>query len=135
MSELDEEDDRGNGQLHSFTVPLKVTQSTRVPPRVPKCSFSQRDQAVFFVMVIDAADAWKLLLLERRRPSFVGPTLVLLLPTGAKAPTRDIVLLTPNLDPTRFKGSMLTPCQLSTIREEQDKRSNGHYGGLQRIKL
>ena len=72
---------------------------------------------------------------ERRRPSFVGPTLVLVLPTGAKLPTGDIVLLTPNLDPTRFKGSMLTPCQLSTIREEQDKRTNGHYGGLQRIKL
>ena len=95
----------------------------------PKCQFSQRDQALFCAMVIDAADAWKLLLeRERRHPSFVGPTLVLL-------PTRDIVLLTPNLDPTRFKGSMLTPCQLSTIREEQDKRTNGHYGSLQRIKL
>ena len=50
-------------------------------------------------MVIDAADAWKLLLLERERETpteqlcpTVGPTLVLL-------PTRDIVLLTPNLDP------------------------------------
>ena len=49
-------------EIDSFTVPLTVT-------RVPKCSFSQRDQAVFCVMLIDAADAWKLLLLERETPS------------------------------------------------------------------
>ena len=67
-------------------------------------------------MVIDAADAWKLLV-ERERDA-----------NGAALPNSGSDLgpaahqghcfIDPQFGPgVRFKGSMLTPCQLSTIRQ------------------
>ena len=71
-----------------------------------------------------AADAWKLLLWRERdaigavaaRDPTLGSTLVLL--QGPGQPTRDPgghCFIDPQFGAS-FKGSMLTPCQLSTIR-------------------